>query len=587
MIETTRSVLTAVSLPIVVQCGGFKRAIKKVMPKDRQCCFILLAFAFLSAHTFLFSKQVRHEVYDENIWIDNSANACHTNMKFSENLISRIGTLLISMNLKDSASLLSNMLVQIRRLNHILGYRKIYVSIYESSSTDGTNQMLEIISKSLHVSNIPHSIVTHGSLVRGDRHRIDHLAELRNAALKPLFEKPFDRVVFINDVYFCAEDVILLALQDDADIACGLDFAKPDEFYDSWVARTMEGMPFRNFPPYIWTGAVSINARNFKTYMKGLNNMHVVPIESNSSIPVGCCWNGLAVMRSEPFYNGTRFRRNFPGECGSCECSLLCNDFVGKGFNRFVVVTSVRVAYSPEVFKYIGIQRHQLYSSHVTASNYNSIKKLSIKTPFQNDPTPPVCFGLSSSNGTDPNDKPVISGFEIGRSLARVTCMSHESRQLIFVGMSRTLTKYNQYIWAWKSLHPGFVYLIFDEINSLKFIHHSGIKSHLKRLISRQRTDQFTMFAGAALLEIFGGIYIPFDVLPVVSISCLEIKTNFIIPINSSFGNIVGLIKGRFRSKTIYTFISNSSVDLTSLNYTHYIHTLTPVTPVTSSSYIT
>lgn len=34
---------------------------------------------------------------------------------------------------------------------------------------------------------------------------------------------PAERVVFLNDVYFCARDVVRL-LNHDADIACGLDF---------------------------------------------------------------------------------------------------------------------------------------------------------------------------------------------------------------------------------------------------------------------------------------------------------------------------------------------------------------------------
>jgi len=37
---------------------------------------------------------------------------------------------------------------------------------------------------------------------------------------------PARRVVFLNDVYFCARDVVRL-LQHDADVACGLDFDRP------------------------------------------------------------------------------------------------------------------------------------------------------------------------------------------------------------------------------------------------------------------------------------------------------------------------------------------------------------------------
>ena len=86
-----------------------------------------------------------------------------------------------------------------------------------------------------------------GNLTRGEtQERIDFLADVRNAALEPLWadtisdggipstwiheepahkEKvwPADRVVFMNDVYFCARDVVRLLLHG-ADMACGMDF---------------------------------------------------------------------------------------------------------------------------------------------------------------------------------------------------------------------------------------------------------------------------------------------------------------------------------------------------------------------------
>ena len=46
-----------------------------------------------------------------------------------------------------------------------------------------------------------------------------------------------DRVIFINDVFFCVNDVMRLAFQD-ADLACGMDFQQQFPgllaFYDTW-----------------------------------------------------------------------------------------------------------------------------------------------------------------------------------------------------------------------------------------------------------------------------------------------------------------------------------------------------------------
>lgn len=41
---------------------------------------------------------------------------------------------------------------------------------------------------------------------------------------KPMW--PADRVVFLNDVYFCARDAVRL-LQHEGDMVCGLDFDRP------------------------------------------------------------------------------------------------------------------------------------------------------------------------------------------------------------------------------------------------------------------------------------------------------------------------------------------------------------------------
>ena len=85
-----------------------------------------------------------------------------------------------------------------------------------------------------------------GNLTRlPEQERIEFLAQVRNAALEPLWldspdssarnssswfsnrktQKmwPADKIVFFNDVYFCARDVIRLLLHG-ADMACGMDF---------------------------------------------------------------------------------------------------------------------------------------------------------------------------------------------------------------------------------------------------------------------------------------------------------------------------------------------------------------------------
>jgi hypothetical protein len=64
------------------------------------------------------------------------------------------------------------------------------------------------------------------------RDRIEHLAHMRNLAAAPTIggqdgsapRWPAQRLVFINDVYFCARDVLRLLQHESADLACAMDF---------------------------------------------------------------------------------------------------------------------------------------------------------------------------------------------------------------------------------------------------------------------------------------------------------------------------------------------------------------------------
>ncbi|KAL6759707.1 cryptococcal mannosyltransferase 1-domain-containing protein [Haematococcus lacustris] len=80
-------------------------------------------------------------------------------------------------------------------------------------------------------AGVPHTITAAGQLSRLGAERIHFLAKVRNTALLPLWHSkhhsggfPAQRIVFLNDVWFCHQDVVRLAQYRTADIACGLDF---------------------------------------------------------------------------------------------------------------------------------------------------------------------------------------------------------------------------------------------------------------------------------------------------------------------------------------------------------------------------
>lgn len=82
--------------------------------------------------------------------------------------------------------------------------------------------------------------------------------------------------------------------------------------------------------------------------------------------PVQSCWNGIAVLDPEPFYQPPhvkfRMARLPDGECSASECSLICStstasshmrateadaadDYWEQGYGRIIMVPRVKLAY--------------------------------------------------------------------------------------------------------------------------------------------------------------------------------------------------------------------------------------------------
>jgi alpha-1,3-mannosyltransferase len=124
------------------------------------------------------------------------------------------------------------------KVSAILGYHNVFVSVYENGSSDQTKALLRIFdalcrSVGLRVV-IRTSLRTRGAF----HHRIEYLAEVRNAALAPLQElrdaegELFHSIIFMNDVLPCVDDLLELVWQSrrqNAGITCGSDYIFHDE----------------------------------------------------------------------------------------------------------------------------------------------------------------------------------------------------------------------------------------------------------------------------------------------------------------------------------------------------------------------
>lgn len=286
----------------------------------------------------------------------------------------------IAVNLYNCESMMPNFILQLLRFVSLHKHEQIRISVYESGSSDSTPEWLLLFQKLLDVLSVKNRIVVHGDLVRSkDVERIQLLAQLRNAAMAPLHEwKTWKatKVVFINDVFFCAQHIVRL-LMHDADVACGMDFAfcvgclprmlqkklmqkdlmenyhvpqllaayiprvksilknwryqlplekkwslgVPMVFYDRWVTHDLNGHNFLNAPPYAEDAVTSAFL------------FHGYPVYVHS------CWNGLVAINAEPFYMSK-------SACIFCKSEICCFRFevsasVPRGVSSFRVLHSL------------------------------------------------------------------------------------------------------------------------------------------------------------------------------------------------------------------------------------------------------
>ncbi|KAG8991459.1 capsular associated protein [Tulasnella sp. JGI-2019a] len=267
-----------------------------------------------------------------------------------------------AINLYNSFDVIPDIFATLFRVASILGYHNVFVSIYENGSSDQTKALLRIFDAL--TKTVGMRIVIRTSMrTRGAfNHRIEYLAEVRNAAMVPLHElrdnegEVFDSVVFMNDILPCIDDLLELIWQSrrqNAGLTCAADYMFHDEigapvFYDNWVARDINGTALEN-APFEGVFHHPDSSRRFQNH---------IPIQVQS------CWNGIAVLDPAPLYAQPhvkfRMAKLHDGECSASECSLIGNDYWNAGYGRIIMVPRVKLAYDKRVFDIIHPPRRNL-----------------------------------------------------------------------------------------------------------------------------------------------------------------------------------------------------------------------------------
>ncbi|OCH90488.1 capsular associated protein [Obba rivulosa] len=267
-----------------------------------------------------------------------------------------------AINLYNSFDVVPDLFATLFRVAAVLGFPNVYVSIYENGSSDQTKALLRIFDALCRSAGLRVTIRTSMRTRGAFAHRIEYLAEVRNAAFVPLHElrdaenEYFDSIIFMNDVLPCVDDLLELIWQsrrNNAGITCAADYMFHEElglpvFYDNWVARDINGTALENAP----FEAIFHHGASQDRFQRHL------PIQVQS------CWNGIAVLDPAPFYAPphVRFRmaRIMDGECSASECSLICNDYWQAGYGRIMMVPRVKLAYDHRVYDIIHPARRNL-----------------------------------------------------------------------------------------------------------------------------------------------------------------------------------------------------------------------------------
>ncbi|KAK4442977.1 family 69 glycosyltransferase [Podospora aff. communis PSN243] len=308
---------------------------------------------------------------------------------------------IFALNLREIIDLTPRLLGSVIEAITFLGPTRCALSIVEGNSRDGTLEILRLLADPLAKLGTPYYLLS-SPLDPSASERIKKLAILRALALEPITGplpahlniilnskegrpepshpttywslphnpltnatltslrdnlSPTAKVLFLNDVAACAEDLLELLHQlhvQSASLVCAMDWAhgsdstSPDPypltdpifFYDVWIARAINGDTF--FPIDPATGSWEHATQLFPSEPVSRARMRAgLPFQ------VFSCWNGAVAFPAAPLVSHEiefRYPRN--GECYQGEAQLFCKDFWVAGHGKIAVVPSVNLEYT-------------------------------------------------------------------------------------------------------------------------------------------------------------------------------------------------------------------------------------------------
>lgn len=279
---------------------------------------------------------------------------------------------------------------------HLLGPKNVFVSVYENGNAPAGTAALDYLrdrlmcnSELVHEPQVSLDDFPTVTMPDGSKRmkRLAYLTELRNKAMWPLDRYnetigAFDKVLYLNDIYFRPLDAAQLLFSTNADehgrthylSACAMDFREPGIFYDSYALRDADGYApgSQEYPVFTYAGN-AISRRDM--------------LGQTDAVRVSSCWSGMVAMQAKWVQNTEstslptpnfqdiaahvinpdlpervkapiRFRYEPEPFADSCECCLFLADVTTVARNAGAPDTEtflnpyIRVTYSPSLLSY-------------------------------------------------------------------------------------------------------------------------------------------------------------------------------------------------------------------------------------------
>ncbi|KAL2853885.1 cryptococcal mannosyltransferase 1-domain-containing protein [Aspergillus pseudoustus] len=230
-------------------------------------------------------------------------------------------------------------------LANVFGSDNIFVSVYETGSSDATKNALRELDKSLETNKIGRRVITSDTGPHDEPSR-DHnsgrppyIPQLRNKSLEPLYDLRgagafFDRILFLGSVAFTTQDVLSLLNTNYGTYtaACSFDPLNFSALDGLFALRDTDG-----YEPVMqkWPFFRSSRSRD--------------DMKSMLPVRVRSCWDEMVFMATEAFYSslGIQFRGVPDGlaefRLEASECCLIHADNILSGRRGVYLNPFVRV----------------------------------------------------------------------------------------------------------------------------------------------------------------------------------------------------------------------------------------------------